>query len=209
MLHHKLYPDGTIQQLLHTDAISAATKAVLKERLSEKQVAPAYLSMLHFRILTILCRHLLALTDEAFAASIASEIDTRLREDKSNGWRYQQMPTDREAYEKALDALEEAAQNSHRTGFEGLSADQQLMLMHQLQAGGIQGENWKKLSPSLFFEELLCEATELFYSYPYAQNEIGFVGMADTHGWKKIGLNEQQSPEPPEQATHTHPYPKS
>lgn len=209
MLHYKLYPDGTIQQLLHTDAISVTTKAVLEERLSEKQVAPAYLSALHFRILTILCRHLLALADEAFAARIASEIDTRLTEDRSNGWRYQQMPPDRKAYERALDALEEAAQNSCQTGFEGLAAEQQLMLMHQLQAGGIQGENWEKPLQSHFFEELLCEATELFYSYPYAQNEIGFVGMADTQGWKKIGLNERQSPEPPEQATHTHPYTKS
>lgn len=208
MLHNKLYPDGTIQQLLHTDAMSAATKAVLEDRLSEKQASPAYLSTRNFRMLVVLCRHLLELTDEAFAARIASEIDTRLAENKSNGWRYRQMPGDREVYEIALNALEETAQNSYHTGFTHLSADQQRTLLHQLQTGGIQGEGWKKLSPSLFFEELLCETTELFYSYPYAQNEIGFVGMADTHGWKKIGLNEQQSPEPSEQDTYPHPYTK-
>lgn len=202
MPHNKLYPDGTIEGLLLTDLVSAATRAVLEKRLVEKAVAPAYLDTGDFHVLVLLCRHLLAL-DEPLVARIAAEIDARLAGDQSNGWRYQQMPNDRETYMLALRAIDKTAHKNYHAAFADLAEEQQLTLMQQLQQGEAGGE-WNRVSSARFFEELLCEATELFYSYPYAQNEIGFVGMADAHGWKMIGLKEQETPEPPEPSPTTH-----
>lgn len=196
MSSNKLYPDNTIQALLHTEYVTAATKAALEPRLVTAGTVPAYFSAESFRLLTTLCRHLLAVEEEALAAYIAAGIDERLAANKSNGWRYRQMPGDRDAYDRALHALDETAQSSHQARFADLPAAQQLTLLQLLQKGKVSGEGWNGLSPALFFQELLCEATEFFYSHPYAQNEIGFVGMADTHGWKKLGLNEQENPEP-------------
>ena len=204
MSYYPLYPDNTIQELLHTDYVTAATKAVLESRMAIGVPATTYLSAENFRLLTLLCQHLLALEEGTLAAQVAAGIDERLAADKSNGWRYGQMPGDRDAYNMALQALDETAQNSYKYPFAHLTSTQQLNLMQQLQKGEVSGERWIKVSPKLFFEELLSEATEIFYSHPYAQNEIGYVGLADAHGWKKIGLNEEESPE---LKPHTHPFP--
>lgn len=204
MPHNKLYPDGAIEGLLLTDFVSAATRAVLEERSVEKDVAPAYLDAISFRVLILLCRRLLALGDEPLATRIAAAIDARLAGDQSNGWRYQQMPGDRDTYKLALRVIDEMARKNHHAIFADLAEKQQLTLMQQLQKGEAGGD-WSGVSAARFFEELLCEVTELFYSYPYAQNEIGFVGMADAHGWKMIGLKEQETPEPPEPSPLPHP----
>ena len=199
----KSYPNRTIETLLDTDYVTAATKAALEPRLATGVPAPAYFSADSFHLLTILCQRLLALEDGVLAARIAAGIDERLAADKSNGWRYRQMPGDRIAYDLALYALDETAKDTYQNRFADLPEAQQLLLMLQLQKGEVSGD-WKQVSPKLFWEELLCEATEIFYSYPYAQNEIGFVGMADGHGWKQIGISGQEDPEP---QTHTHLHP--
>ena len=46
-----------------------------------------------------------------------------------------------------------------------------------------------------FFEELLAELTENYYAHPLAQEEIGYVGMADLPKWVNIGLNEKDDRE--------------
>ena len=43
----------------------------------------------------------------------------------------------------------------------------------------------------------LTECVEVFYSHPIACESIGYVGMADAQGWKRIGLNEREQWEPP------------
>ncbi|MBE7169944.1 MAG: gluconate 2-dehydrogenase subunit 3 family protein [Williamsia sp.] len=192
MSHNKPHQLATTRQLLDSALVSTATKAVLEDRLQEKQTAPAFLDAASFRLLTILCRHLLAEEDGTRAARVAADIDARLAANKSNGWRYQQMPADRDAYALALKAMDETARSNYQHAFADLSTDKQLALLHQLQKGETGGEYWNKVSPLKFFEELLCEATELYYSYPYALEEIGFAGIADAQGWKEIGLPQEK-----------------
>ena len=43
---------------------------------------------------------------------------------------------------------------------------------------------------------MLAELTETYYAHPLAQEEIGYVGMADLPAWTKIGLNEREEREP-------------
>jgi hypothetical protein len=57
------------------------------------------------------------------------------------------------------------------------------------------------MSAKLFFEELLAETIEIFYSFPLVQQEIGYVGMADAKGWSNIGLNQTDEIEPVEMTT--------
>jgi gluconate 2-dehydrogenase gamma chain len=52
------------------------------------------------------------------------------------------------------------------------------------------------MSAPRFFEELLAEATECYYSHPVGADEIGFTGFADAHGWQRIGLNQLEPFEP-------------
>jgi gluconate 2-dehydrogenase gamma chain len=42
---------------------------------------------------------------------------------------------------------------------------------------------------------MLAELTENYYSHPWAQDEIGYVGYADLPSWVNIGLNEKDARE--------------
>ena len=50
-------------------------------------------------------------------------------------------------------------------------------------AGEAPGENWQEVLQDKFFEEMLAELAESYYAHPLAQEEIGYVGMADVPGW--------------------------
>jgi hypothetical protein len=65
-----------------------------------------------------------------------------------------------------------------------------------VQRNGAPGQTWKIVPAGRFFEELLAELTECYYSDPSAQEEIGYVGFADAHGWQALGLNELEAHEP-------------
>jgi hypothetical protein len=65
-----------------------------------------------------------------------------------------------------------------------------------VQRGDVEGGVWDTLPAQRFFEELLAEAVECYYSHPLAQEEIGYVGMADAHGWQAISLNRLEPWEP-------------
>jgi hypothetical protein len=71
-----------------------------------------------------------------------------------------------------------------------LGRTEQTAVLKSLQEGTASGSVWQKMSAATFFEELLAEATEIFYAHPSAQEEIAYTGMADAFGWTKIGLNE-------------------
>ncbi len=68
--------------------------------------------------------------------------------------------------------------------------------MRQVQRGRASGAAWRTLPSHRFFEELLAEVTEAYYSHPLAQEEIGYTGMADAHGWQHVSLNDLESWEP-------------
>jgi hypothetical protein len=43
---------------------------------------------------------------------------------------------------------------------------------------------------------MLAEVTQTFYAHPLAQEEIGYVGMADLPSWRAIGLDQLDDREP-------------
>jgi hypothetical protein len=49
---------------------------------------------------------------------------------------------------------------------------------------------------ALYFEELLALVVDVYYAHPLASEEIGYIGMADAHGWQAIGLDQRETHEP-------------
>jgi hypothetical protein len=43
-----------------------------------------------------------------------------------------------------------------------------------------------------WFEELLVEASEIYFAHPLAQQAMGYLGMADAQGWTATGLDEEE-----------------
>ena len=122
-------------------------------------------------------------------------MEARLAEGKSDGWRYDSMPDDGAAMRAGLAGLDGASQALAGAPFADASPTVQDEVLTAAQAGTPPGPAWP-MPPQRFFEELLAEATEVFFAHPLAQERIGYVGFADRPGWTRIGLNEREDREP-------------
>ena len=190
------YPDGTVRALLQTDQVTEPTRRALTERLAAPPYQPTFFTATEFELLRAVCDRLLPQTNRPEPIDIAGGIDQRLAGNKSNGWRYDMMPADGEAYRLGLKGLEESAQLTFQRSFQNISAEQQDNTLKAVQQKQAPGDTWQQLAADRFFEELLAEAVENYYSHPLAQEEIGYVGMADVPTWQRIGLNELEDREP-------------
>lgn len=187
------YPAGTVRALLSTDAVTAPTRAALKERLARPvAVAPRFLSDDAFATLRAACARLLP--DPRI--DVAGPIDARLADGTGDGWRYDALPPDGEAYRRGLAGIDQAARDVFGDGFAALPPDGQDLVLVAVQGGTPAGEAWRGLPAGRFFEELLTEAAELYFAHPLAQEAIGYAGMADAPGWTRIGLDEREAREP-------------
>ncbi len=84
-----------------------------------------------------ICRHILPQDDRdaAHTIPILPQIDKRLFEDTHDGYRFEDMPPDREAYRLGLQAIEEIAQHLHGNSFTALSHREQEELLESLHDG--------------------------------------------------------------------------
>ncbi|HEY9402684.1 MAG TPA: gluconate 2-dehydrogenase subunit 3 family protein [Pyrinomonadaceae bacterium] len=199
---HKTYPRGTVRALVETDFVTPATRAVLKSRLVPDDAPPLAVSKPRFfdaeafDILRAACARLIPQADRPRPVDLAGALDERLAEGKCDGWRYSQMPPDGEAHRLGLRGLNESAQAMFDLAFHVLDASNQDEVLLAVQRNEAPGRTWKTIPAGRFFEELLAELTECFYSDPLTLEEIGYVGFADAHGWNAIGLNELEAHEP-------------
>ncbi|MBC7423152.1 MAG: gluconate 2-dehydrogenase subunit 3 family protein [Ferruginibacter sp.] len=191
MKNEHYYTKGTVTAVLRTDAVTDFTKEVLLQRMVQIEKPPTFFTIDEINLLSLVCDLLLDQDKTQRICNPAIEIDRRLTKNDADGWRYDRMPTDRIAYKKGLQGIEESAHTTYVKPFAQLQKKQQAQLLQQLQTGNITGTVWQTLPAKIFFEELLAEVVAIFYSHPLAQEEIGYTGMADAAGWHKIGLNEK------------------
>lgn len=188
-------PANTVRALLATNHVTEATRQVLTDRLNAPARQPAFFSTDELALLQAIGNRLIPQDNRPEPVDIAGGIDERLTQNKSNGWRYDVMPADGDAYRQGLAGVEESAQALFRQSFQQLSGDQQDAIIRLIQTGNAPGNTWQTLPADRFFEELLAEAAENYYSHPLAQEEIGYVGMADLPSWQRIGLNQLEDRE--------------
>ena len=193
-----VYPSGTVRALLDTPHVSEATRAALQARLAVPATyAPQFLAPETYALLEAVAARLFPQPDRPEQPiALAPAVDQRLAEGRADGWRYDALPPDREAYRLGLGGIQEIAQAQFQADFMTLEAARQDAVLQTLAGGHPPGPTWQTLDAGRFFEELLAELTATYYAHPLAQEEIGYVGLADLPGWTKIGLNEKDEREP-------------
>ena len=191
------YPTGTVRALLATPHVSETTRAALQARLDVPAYTPQLLAPETYALLEAVAARLFPQPDRPERPiPLAPAIDQRLAEGRADGWRYDALPPDREAFRMGLGGIQEIAQALFQSDFMTLSAEQQDAVLHALASGTPPGTTWATLDAVRFFEEILAELAATYYAHPLAQEEIGYVGMADLPAWTKIGLNERDEREP-------------
>ena len=122
-------------------------------------------------------------------------IDERLYENRIEGYRFEDMPPDQEAYRIAARAFEEMAQTLHGRAFHELGGREQeeiLRSIHQAKPQAAQ-ELWKQMNIERFWTLLVTDVVAVYYAHPWAWDEIGFGGPAYPRGYMRL---EEGEPEP-------------
>ncbi|SNC76497.1 Gluconate 2-dehydrogenase subunit 3 [Hymenobacter gelipurpurascens] len=192
------YPEGTVRALLQTDLVTEATRAALLPRLDNALYTPQFFDEATYELLRSVAARIYPQPEREQPIELAPVLDKRLAEGDSDGWRYDVMPPDREAYRLGLGGINQAAQAQFQRSFTELTGAEQDQIIEAVALANAPGDNWQQLPATRFFEELLAELTEAYYSHPLAQEEIGYVGMADVPGWTHIEPNQLEAREPEE-----------
>lgn len=170
---------GSVIEILNSDRVTPATRKALLERLNQPPVTtPVFFNEAEFHRLQFVCDRLIPQTDIE-KIDIAGQIDDRLAKQKTNGWRYNELPNDGEAYQLFLTGISQTAKALFDHSFDMIPVEQQATVLLAVQQGEATGPAWQQLPADRFFEELLAEAVEIYYSHPLAQQQIGYTGMAD------------------------------
>jgi hypothetical protein len=142
------------------------------------------------------CGQMVPQQDRNQPIDLAGLLDARLADGAGDGWRYAKMPPDPEMHQLGAAGFDQSAQAMFGCGFVQSLADQRDAVLRAVQEGAAAGEVWERMDAACYFEELLALLVDIYYSQPIAHEEIGYVGMADGHGWQAIGLNEREAHEP-------------
>lgn len=118
-------------------------------------------------------------------------VDGRLAEDQTDGWHYDDMPTDADAWRQTLAALDEDAVAVHGHPFADLDWDDQHSLLSSIEND--KDKHWHGLPRARVWSLWTRYAATAFYAHPWAWNEIGFSGPAYPRGYKNPGVNKLET----------------
>ncbi|HEX4154900.1 MAG TPA: gluconate 2-dehydrogenase subunit 3 family protein [Acidobacteriaceae bacterium] len=127
--------------------------------------------------------------------AILPGIDERLYENRLDGFRFEDMPPDQEAYRLAARAFEQMAQTLHRRPFHELTITEQETILRSVHHAKplAAAEVWKQMNIERFWTMLVSDVTAVYYAHPWAWDEIGFGGPAYPRGYMRL---EEGEPEP-------------
>lgn len=147
---------------------------------------------------TALCDRLLG-QDREPKVEVVPQIDARLAEQETDGWRYADMPEDGQAWRDSLRFLDEESQAACSRAFAQAPVEDQRAVIQAVQDLG--AKDWHGLNAAHVWSLWTRYACTAFYAHPSAWNEIGFPGPAYPRGYKNPGVDTRE----PFEVADTHP----
>jgi hypothetical protein len=173
-----------------------ATRTVISERI-EKDPPIRFFSTHEVVLLSAVIERVMPQDDRvaARAIPILPVIDERLYTNSLNGFRYEDMPPDGEAYKLGIEAIEEMARSRFNESFAQLTVHRQELILKSLHDGKPDPDHatWKRMPVHRFWALLMEDCVTAYYSHPWAWDEIGFGGPAYPRGYMRL---EKGLPEP-------------
>ncbi|MGI8761090.1 MAG: gluconate 2-dehydrogenase subunit 3 family protein [Jatrophihabitantaceae bacterium] len=138
---------------------------------------------------TALCNQLLHQHDDP-RVPIVNQIDARLAEQQTDGWHYEDMPEDGQAWRDSLAGLDADANEQFGSDFVACSRDEQALVVQGVQDAG--SKPWHGMDAGHLWSLWTRYACTAFYAHPAAWNEIGFPGPAYPRGYKNPGVDARE-----------------
>lgn len=129
-------------------------------------------------------------------------LDKRLFENRTAGYRFEDLAPDRDAYAtRGIAAIDAESQALFHANFLDLSFHQQDRVLESIHTEHPQSapEFWKDLAPNRFWQLITGDAIEAYYAHPWAWDEIGFGGPAYPRAYMRLERGEPESWEVREQ----------
>jgi Gluconate 2-dehydrogenase subunit 3 len=116
---------------------------------------------------------------------VLAMIDERLALGETDGWHYDELPQDAEAWRQTLAALDEDARKRFGSGFGDIDGAHRAVLVQSVQEADGEWHGFVAAHVWSLWARYACTA---FYSHPWAWNEIGFPGPAYPRGYLNLGV---------------------
>lgn len=179
--------------LIASDRVSRRMRAALAVRSIADDVdyAPRVLSPLHLQTLRAVAKQVVPQGTPSI--DLAARIDAQLAAGKADGWRFANMPPDREAYVAALDGLAE---------FAGLTEPEQQAWLTRMADGEFDRSTLSPEQMQRWFEDLRADLVRHWTAHPATMARIGFDGFANggdgprKQGFERLAANEREPWEP-------------
>lgn len=127
---------------------------------------------------------------------VINYIDEKYEKGSLDGFQFDDMPDDRDAWRLVARGLDEqASQRSGAASFAAAAVEDQLAIVADFAEGRLHGGAWEQLSVTHAFGLVMRTVLACFYSHPWAWNEIGFGGPAYPRGYSRFGSPQLQAAE--------------
>ena len=194
------YVDYDVLAKWNTTSWDDQTREVIRKRLVEIPER-RFFTEAEWRTLESICARLIPQPERSNPIPIVPWIDEKLHHDRRDGFRYDDMPSLREAWRLGLKGIDEESRRRFGTEFRSLLAANQDTVLRTIQAGEVHGGAWIRVPARRFFTTvLLKEVVGEYYAHPAAWSEVGFGGPASPRGYVRLGLNQRDPWEAPERA---------
>jgi len=192
--------------LIDSDRVSARTRADLLERAApdDPDYQPKALAS-HWAAMRALIGRVVPQSG-GFPIDLAARIDARLASGGGDGWRFAELPEDREAWNAGLATLDAASHAEHGTGFSQLSHDTQDEMLTCIAVGSVPLPSGVALLNTdqmrLWFADVRGEAARTYVAHPATLARMGYSGMAyggdfaRKSGFTRIGAGQVEAWEP-------------
>jgi hypothetical protein len=186
---HGRFPDyNVLDEAPHWDE---HTRQVVFERV-ESAPNIRFFTEPEARTLGIFCDLVMA-QDAEPKIPVLSMVDAKLFAGKLDGFRYANMPDDRETWRRVAQGLDAAARQHGAGDFAAAGAEVQRRIIQAFGDGELHGEVWDELPPKRAWSVVMRAILSEFYSHPWAWNEIGFSGPAYPRGFARFGVGQRES----------------
>ena len=134
--------------------------------------------------------------DEEPRVPVLELLDARLAVGETDGWHYDDLPEDGDAWRHTLAWLDDDAREEFDGArFAELDTSRQAALVQAVQARSSAGTSWHGVSAERVWSLWTRYACTAFYSHPWAWNEIGFPGPAYPRGYLNLGIDAREKHE--------------
>ncbi|MGI4778555.1 MAG: alpha/beta fold hydrolase [Janthinobacterium lividum] len=180
-------------RLIASARVSCKTRAALAVRAlaDDPDHVPRVLSPMQMQTLRAVAELVVPQTGPSI--DLAARIDSQLAAGKDDGWRFADMPSDRDAYAMALGGL---------AGFGTLADDAKQAALTRMGAGDYDHAALSAGQMKHWFEDLRADLVRIWLAHPATMARIGFDGFANggdgtrKQGFERLAADEREAWEP-------------